>query len=87
MRACRAGHRAGFFVARTFVGDGLLRGRCCKDYRAPKGPVWPDEPKLRKRNNGRSGTAIQVRPSRVGPDGVLYFPVLTGSTDRMRAAP
>ena len=51
----------------------LLPDVCCKDYRAPKGPVWPDEPKLRKRNNGRSGTAIQVTAQPCRPDGVLYF--------------
>ena len=39
----------------------------------PNGPGWPDESELRKRNNGRSGTAIQVtaRPRRA--HGVLYF--------------
>jgi len=58
----------------------LLPDVCCKDYRAPKGPVWPDEPKLRKRNNGRSGMAVQVTASVVDRTVSCIFPVF----NRMR---
>jgi hypothetical protein len=40
---------------------------------SPKGLGWPDESQLRKRNNGRSGTAIQVTAQPRRADGVLYF--------------
>jgi hypothetical protein len=40
---------------------------------SPKRPVGPGESKLRKRNNRRSGTAIQVTAQPRRADGVLYF--------------
>ena len=51
----------------------LLRGRWLQGLSSAEGAVWPDEPKLRKRNNGRSGMAVQVTAQRRRPDGVLYF--------------
>jgi hypothetical protein len=39
---------------------------------SPKGPGWSDESKLRKRNNGRSGTDPSHGPGS-SRDAVLYF--------------
>ena len=36
---------------------------------------WPNEPTLRKRNNGQSGTAVHVTAQPRRPDDVLYLPV------------